>query len=480
MPPRPLARHHLPGRAAGLWLALLLAGAAPGQEATFRDQSAAAGLTLDTNAACWADLNNDGRPDLVAGGAVWWNESPTFRRGPAMGAVVAADYDHDGFRDLFCWSQWKLYHNDAGAAFTPVALEGVPQAVSRGACWADFDNDGWLDLYVGGYEDWNAGVTWPTVVLQNLGGSGFKVALTVATYRTRGVTAADFDEDGDDDLYVSNYRLQPNQLWLNDAGRLRDVAAEYGVVATSSGFNGGHSIGAAWGDFDNDGRIDLFAGNFAHVDSRGDQPKSRFLRNLGAAGAWHFEDRGPCGVFYQESYATPAAGDYDNDGDLDLFFTTVYGTASFGRPNHPVLYRNDGAFTFADTTAATGLAGLPPTYQAAWADYDGDGDLDLVGGGRLWQNQSSGRHWLAVRLRGSGRTNHDAIGAQVRLRRGEQTLTRQVEAGTGEGNQNDLTLHFGLGDSAGPVDLQIRWPGRPELQTVAAVAVDQQVAITAP
>ena len=123
------------------------------------------------------------------------------------------------------------------------------------------------------------------------------------------------------------------------------------MIATSKGFGGGHSIGSAWGDFNNDGLIDIFAGNFAHVDGRGDQPKSRFLQNLGAKQAYKFKDLGPCGVHYQESYATPSVGDYDNDGNLDVFFTTVYGTASFGRKNNPVLFRNDGAFKVTDVSA---------------------------------------------------------------------------------------------------------------------------------
>mgnify|MGYP000439311807 CR=1 FL=1 len=97
-----------------------------------------------------------------------------------------------------------------------------------------------------------------------------------------------------------------------------------------------------------------------------------------------FDDLAECGVWYQESYASPAAADFDNDGDLDLFFTTVYATASFNKKNHPVLFRNDTpsapdqpAWVFTDATDGSGLEALPPTYQAAWADFDRDGDLDL-------------------------------------------------------------------------------------------------------
>ncbi len=429
---------------------------------TFEDATARLGLATGTDAACWVDVDGDGWPDLITGGVVWHNDAGKgFTKGASVGSVVAADYDNDGYPDLFAWDRQKLYHNDAGKGFTEVPLPGLPATSSRGACWGDFDGDGNVDLYVGGFEDWERQITYPSFILLNQAGKSFKLAWQDATYRTRGVTACDFRRCGALDVYVSNYRLQPNRLWINDGkAHFRDLAADYNAVATSPGFDGGHSIGACWGDFDNDGWIDLFAGNFAHVDSRGDQPKSRFLRNQGPPKGCRFEDMGTCGVFYQESYATPAAGDFDNDGNLDLLFTTVYGTASFGRRNNPVLYRNEGSFKFADATAAAGMADLPPTYQAAWADFDRDGRLDVVCGGKLFANRAAAANaWIEVRLQGDGAAvNRSAIGAQVRIKLKDKTLTRQVEAGTGEGNQNDLTLHFGLGDWKGRVDLEVFWP----------------------
>jgi hypothetical protein len=388
--------------------------------------------------------------------------------------VVAADFDNDGFLDLFSWSQLKLFHNDGGKGFTAWALPELPKTVSRGACWGDFNGDGFVDLYVGGYEDWNADITYPSLVLTNNTGKAFGLAATDSRYRARGVTACDFNRDGQLDVYVSNYRLQPNRLLVGQrTGQWKEAAGEYNAIATSPGFDGGHSIGACWGDFDNDGEFDLFAGNFAHVDSRGDQPKSRFLRNLGARHGYHFEDCGPCGIFYQESYASPAAGDFDNDGKLDLYFTTVYATASFKKQNHPVLYQNEGGFSFTDTTKPAGLAKLGPTYQAAWADFDQDGDLDLVTDGKLFVNQGNPNHWLKVRLTGDGKfVNRAAIGAQVRIKSGGRILTRQVEAGTGEGNQNDLVLHFGLGAPAVKVTLEVLWPNG-QVQRVKNVVVDR-------
>ncbi len=428
----------------------------------FKDRTADFGLQIAGDGACWVDVDNDGWSDLCAGGNVWKNEKGKgFTKLASLGACVAADFDNDGFTDFFSWSQMKLFRNEKGQAFTPFALPELPATISRGACWGDFNGDGFVDIYIGGYEDWEKQITYPSLILMNQAGKSFSLARSEAKYRSRGITACDFDMDGDLDVYSSNYRLQPNNLWLNDGkGVFKDIAPDYNAVATSAGFEGGHSIGACWGDFDGDGLIDLFAGNFAHVDSRGDQPKSRFLKNLGAKGLYKFEDKGTCGVFYQESYASPSAADFDNDGDLDLYFTTVYATASFGKKNFPVLFRNDGAFEFNDATAPAELSELGPTYQGAWADFDHDGDLDLVTAGKLFENQGTAGNWLEIRLKGDGKkVNRSAVGAQAIIKLKGKTLIRQVEAGTGEGNQNDLVLHFGLGAQTERVEVEIHWPG---------------------
>ncbi len=120
----------------------------------------------------------------------------------------------------------------------------------------------------------------------------------------------------------------------------------------------------------------------------------------------------------------------------------------------------------------------PSASAAAWADFDRDGDLDLVTAGRLFRNQGAGQHWLELRVTGDGtKVNRSAIGTQVRLKIGDRILTRQVEAGTGEGNQNDLTLHVGLGEDTGPVNLEVSWPGGAK-QQVPDVAVDRMIDIS--
>lgn len=444
-----------------LWLSLWLSGTFSFGEGTFVDKTAELGCQLGTHQVVCIDFDNDGWTDIYSSGSLWKNhQGKKFAKVFDQGSnAVWADFDNDGFSDFFCYDNQRLFRSDQGKTFIARSFPKLAILSSLGASWADFNGDGFVDLYVGGFENWDKGITYPDAIILNQKGKVWEKAWSETRYRARGVTSCDFDQDGDMDIYVSNYRLQPNILWRNDGtGQFADAAASHHAAATWEGFTGGHSIGAAWGDFDNDGHLDLFAGNFAHDDSRGHQPHSFFLRNSGPENDCVFENKGQCGLHYQESYASPAVADYDNDGDLDLYFTTVYGTASFNKKNYPVLYRNEGAWKFVDVTEEEGLSQLSPTYQAGWADLNNDGHLDLVTAGKVFINQGNQNNWLKVKLQGKGKKiNADAIGSQVRIKLKDKTLTRQVEAGSGQGNQNDLVLHFGLGKHREPVDLEIFW-----------------------
>jgi hypothetical protein len=437
------------------WIAFLPLGSDAAEKPLpiFVDVTEAMGLKgMSGGVAAWGDFDNDGWVDLCVGGEIWRNEEgKRFKKvGQVAGPAVWGDFDNDGYLDLFCFETGRLFRNVKGTKFEEKKLPKLPTKVSLGATWGDFNGDGFLDLYVGGYEIWPS-EEFPDVILMSEKGERFVESWRqTQILRARGVTAADFDEDGHLDIFVSNYRLQPNLLWKNDGkGKFADVAKAYGAAGNEKLGCYGHTIGSAWGDLDNDGHLDLFVGNFSHPPEY--QDRSQFLRNKGPEGKFHFEDMTKIAKLrWQESYASPTLGDYDNDGLLDLYFTTVY------PGDKSVLYRNLDKWKFEEIKDGAGLS-LPQTYQAAWADFDNDGHLDIITGGKLFRSSGTKNHWLKVRLEGSGKVNRAAIGAQARLRLGNQTLTRQVEGATGQGNQNDLTLHFGLGERKDPVELEIRW-----------------------
>jgi len=468
----------LSARLFGAWLVVIagIAGGAVHGLEPFTDVTAAVGLQEpSTSKAAWGDYNNDGWVDLYIG-QLWRNEKgKNFSKmdGPFHGPGIWGDYNNDGFLDLYLYESHKLLRNEGGTGvFVAVkdSLSERPIRVCLGAVWGDLDGDGYLDLYIGGYEIWPS-QEWPDVIFRNDKGESIsEIWRSERVERARGVTAADFDEDGDLDVYISNYRLQPNRLLRNDGtGKVGDVGEAFGVDGDGDLGAWGHTIGSAFGDFDNDGHLDLFVGNFSHPPAY--QDRSKFLRNFGPGGAFKFQDRsGEAGLQWKESFASPALADFDNDGFLDLCLTAVYGG------DHNVLVRNVSA-SLGDLPQGAGEEGTSPvgewrfqevtqevglpkqnTYQAAWADYDNDGHLDLMIGGQLLRNPGSDNHWLKVRLDSGTGTQRGAIGANVRVQAGGWTLTRQVGGGMGEGNQNDVTLHFGLAQLPGPVKMEIHWP----------------------
>ena len=436
-------------------------------DALFRDVTEEVGLSGGGHAA-WADFDGDGWVDVLIGGTLFRNiEGERFERvelpeGVGSTGGTWGDATNDGNLDLFTFgASFALALNSGDGTFTRSdGLPDIPIARSRGACWVDVTGNGLLDLYVGGYETWQEEV-YVDVILINEGDGRFSIGWQSSSEgkrSARGVTAADFNDDGRADIYVSNYRLQPNYLWLNTGSvPLPEAAAELGVAGVAKseiGYTGGirypvsgHTIGSAWGDLDNDGLIDLFVGNFSHPPAYQDRPQ--FLRNTGPPD-WSFEDMSATAALaWQESYASPALADFTNDGYLDLYFTTVYAG------DHSVLYRNQGGWSFTDVTEESGIEAVR-TYQAAWADYNNNGRLDLLTGGRLYENAlEDAGNWVRLKLEGPG----SAIGAVARLRLEDMTLTRHVESSTGEGNQNEMVLHFGLGDHEGPVEVEITWPG---------------------
>jgi hypothetical protein len=506
----------------------------------FTDVTVEAGLEgVSPSRVAWGDFDGDGDDDLLVNGArLYRNEAGTFTDVSieaqildADGAVrcggqggVWADYDNDGCLDFYSissgfvplcetgtdgdwycnrfsggaipqcldgyclnaadpWPQHDcLFHNEGDGTFGVAPEEGSPYdfSPSEGAAWGDFDNDGFVDLYVANYEQptwWSGadrlGMGTPDILWHNNGDGTFTdvsdTALPGPCRRGsgRGVNWGDYNGDGLIDIFVSVYRLQPNCLWNNNGdGTFTDVAQEAGVQGIVQSGSYGHTIGSEWMDYDNDGDLDLFSANLAHPRFISVSDKSMLLRSSGPPDFVFTDVREESGIIYQETHSEPAWGDYDNDTYPDLYITDVY----VGQLSE--LYRQLPGHAFEDATYPTGTA-VDNGWGAAWSDYDGDGDLDLVTRSLFRNELDNGNHWLEVHLEGT-LSNRAAIGARVDVSCGGMRLSRQVEGGKGTTNQSSLTLHFGLGDCALAEGLTVTWPSG-LVEALAGVDADRRL-----
>jgi hypothetical protein len=483
----------------------------------------------------WADYDNDGDQDLLINGrklfrnngAPNWNFIEVTTQAGLYGSVssgVWADYDNDGWLDFYATAgigrEDILWHNNADGTFENVTysagnvLDNLP-SVSAG--WGDYDADGFVDLYVANYERDYVGMM--DILWHNNGDGTFSnvtVTAGIDDYTDprhgRGVAWGDYDNDGDLDIYISNYRLVPNYLWENNGdGTFTDRASDRGVEGDATRFSGswywGHTIGSAWGDIDNDGDLDLFTANLVHKDNQFPWLRglfcddSKFYQNNGSAENYNFYDiREQAGIpiippgermydpasgltyYRDELYSSPAFADYDNDGDLDLFVTQVYYLVH--GDSH--LFRNNGNSTFTNVTDQAGVK-VWNSWGTAWADYDNDGDMDFVVEGssyptpfyevKLFRNDGTPNTWLKINLKGCW-SNRAGIGARVTVTNGTVTQMREVEGGTGTGSsQNSIPVEFGFDDYSGTVDIQIRWPNG-LVQDILGVTLNQTLDVT--
>ncbi|MSQ95200.1 MAG: CRTAC1 family protein [Gemmataceae bacterium] len=452
--------------------------AQPAERPWFRDATKEYG-PIGGGPPAFVDLDGDGWPDLICDGRIFRNDQGkrfvdvTKDSGIAgSGTACVADIDNDGKPDIyFCGGAGNLCRNLGNFKFADWTKKIPPNKHTRSlaAAFGDVDGDGNVDLYVSNYEDWKDNTyPYPHLLYRNLGGDkGFELWFESKGDQVlpgRGVNFLDVDGDGKPEIYVSNYRLAPNHLWFFDP---KTVLKDRGMELGAAGKPGpnvrygdgrmirccGHTIGSCVADFDNDTHLDILVANFSHPPAY--QNRTQFLRNTGPPN-YKFEDKSEiANLRWQESYAVAVAGDVDNDGLVDFFLTTVYAG------DKSVMYRNLGGWKFADVTKESGVS-TATTYQAGFADINGDGYLDMVSGGQVWintQGEKLKHNYLKVRLEGTGKCNHSAVGSRVIVKAGGKTFTRQVEAGTGSGCQNDLTLHFGLGADKGPLDVTIHWAG---------------------
>ncbi|MDA2927237.1 CRTAC1 family protein [Acidobacteria bacterium AH-259-G07] len=410
--------------------------------------------------------------------------------GYGMGVAVG-DYDKDGDLDLYItnFGPNVLYQNNGDGTFTDVTAESGTDEVrwSTSAAFLDYDRDGDLDLFLLNYIDFTlAGnkkcydaLSAPDYCNPNLyrplpdrlfrnEGEGKFVDVTelsgigAAIGPGLGVTVADFNSDGWIDIYVANDGAE-NHLWVNNGdGTFEENALMAGAAYNAEGAPEG-SMGVAAGDFDNDGDEDLF---MTHLTM-----ETNTLYANDGSGDFHDEtiQTGLGGLSFAYTGFGTEWLDYDNDGNLDLFIANgaVRNLEALRGTPYPYhqknqLVRNQGNGTFQETSEVAG-----PAFQlsevsrgAAFGDIDNDGDIDIVmtnnkGPVRLFLNQlGSARHWLEVRLRGA-----ITAGARVAVvRKNRKTLWRRSRKGGSYLSVNDDRVHFGLGSDAGIEAVLVQWP----------------------
>ncbi|OGG50098.1 MAG: hypothetical protein A3F84_02620 [Candidatus Handelsmanbacteria bacterium RIFCSPLOWO2_12_FULL_64_10] len=498
--------------------------------------------------------------------------------GYGMGCCVG-DYDNDGHPDLYVtnFGADVLYRNNGDGTFADVTRQaGVAGGLwNTGCAFADVDGDGDLDLFVAGYVRFRFDdprltsgfylIPYLPPSLRNKSLGELKVYPDPVNFdplpdilyrnegpgpdgvhrfadvtrqagivddggRSLGVVFLDYDDDGDQDLYVANDETR-NTLYRNDRGKFSDVTLFSGVGYDENG-RPQASMGVDAGDYDGDGRLDLITTNFQgehttlyHNDGGGFFSDVSFRAGVGAV-------------------TRPYVGwgvaffDFDNDGDLDLLHVNghlqseierIDPSTSHAQPT--LLLRNDGG-TFTDVAATSGLRSRWVGRGAAVGDYDEDGDLDVFiqtldrtavvlrndGSTGLTTGGGNRNHWLRVKLEGGRRphpppfppslpsdsfrrrslpreregasralstglgegevrlSNRSAIGARVRVTSGGLTQVREVKSGTSYLSQGDLRLHFGLGQNRRADLVEVRWPSG-AVRRLRDVAADQTVTL---
>jgi len=425
-------------------------------------------------------------------------------------AVAAADYDNDGNEDLLVTGYGKvvLYHNDGNGHFTDVTEKAHIKvdgwAIS--STWLDYNKDGCADLFVGRYvkfdpkyRNFYAADNYPgpldyagetnMLFRNNCDGTFTDVTkesgLGDFVGRTMGVTAADFDNDGWDDIYVANDRTE-NFLFRNKHdGTFEEIANESGSAFGQNG-EATSSMGPVAADFEGRGSLDLWVTDGSY---------NRFLHNIGTPAdatatsvKVGFEDEGASNGISQTDaqYVSWGSGvyDFDNDGQLDIL--VFHGGLIHLIPQEHTLFRGLGNGKFQDVSREAGsvLSDRTVARGACFADYNNDGKVgaflvNLGADGKLLQNVSTNTgHWLEVKLVGT-KSNRDGLGARVEVVAGSRHWAQERTASSGYVSQNDGRLHFGLG-AAGTVDkLTVRWPSG-TVQTLEAQPVDRVLTVQEP
>jgi len=480
------------------------------------------------------DADGDGWPDVLLINSKDWaprgrrslpalyrnNHNGTFTditRGSGLDiemygmGVAIADYDNDGRDDVYITALDgdHLFHNQGHGKFRDVTKSAGIQNANFGtsAAWLDFDRDGKLDLFVANYVQWSPNKDlWCSLdgatksyctpesykgtrcrLFHNLGGGRFedvaeKAGVADPTSKSLGVAVFDYNGDGWPDLFVAN-DTQPNKLYRNNRnGTFSEEGMAAGVAYGEEGVARG-AMGVDSADYDHSGRAHLLVGNFSN-------------QTLGVyhnEGNGLFVDEAPSSTVGRSSLLALTFAvfffDYDLDGNPDIFTANGHIDEQIGRVQPkvsyrqaPLLFRNLGDRHFRNVTAAMGAAFNRPIVArgAAYADFDRDGDLDLListndGPAYLYRNDGGNRnHWLAIRLAGV-KSNRDGIGSVIRLHSALGTQSSTVHSGSSYCSQSDLAATFGLGKDTS-ASVEIEWPSGIK-QSIGTVAANQFLTI---
>ena len=421
---------------------------------------------------------------------------PAYSMGAAFG-----DYNNDGYPDIYVCNYGAniLYKNNGNGTFTNVTRKAKVAGgneCSIGAVWIDYDNDSFLDLYVGNYLAYDPEYKYfyapdgfpgpmaydaqPDYLYHNNGDGTFEdvsqsMGIVDTDGRAMGVGAADYDDDGFVDIYVANDHTL-NYLWHNDGGKKFTDRGTMSGTAFSQAGEATVSMSVDFADYNSDGLLDIFLSDDTYCS---------LYENLGN------------GIFSDRSYAAgiaSAAGqfvgwtssfmDYDNDGDADIFKTNGALKHLYGQEDQ--LFENIGDGKFKEVSNDLGKY-FQEEYVGRGAcigDYDNDGDMDIYianlnsRGMFLRNNKGNQNNWLIMNLIGTT-SNRDGLGSRVKISSGGKIQTTQKKSMTGYLSQNDPRIHFGLGKNSAIEKIEIKWPSG-KIQVLENVSPNQILTVTEP
>lgn len=418
----------------------------------------------------------------------------------SMGASIG-DYNNDGYPDIYVCNYGAniLYRNDGNGKFTNVTkkagVAGIKEC-SIGAVWIDYDLDGFLDIYVGNYLNFDPaykyyyapdGFPGPMAydaeadyLYHNNGDGTFTdvtrdMGIIDLDGRAMGVGAVDFDDDGYMDIYVANDHTL-NYLWHNDGGKKFTDRGTMSGTAFSQAGEATVSMSVDFADYNNDGLMDMFVSDDTYCS---------LYQNIGN------------GVFVDRSYPagiamiagqfvgwTSSFVDFDNDGDADIFKTNGALKHLYGHEDQLFDNMGDGKFKDISNDLGSYFHEEFVGRGACLGDYDNDGDFDIYianlndRGVFLRNNKGNQNNWLMLELTGTT-SNRDAIGARVKITSGGATQTVQKKGPTGYLSQNDHRLHFGLAKNDLIEKIEIRWPSG-KTQIIENTKANQVLKVTEP